>query len=63
MLVFMFIVGAFGYYGMSNSNNQISSITHQLEIAKDVNRGLVDAQDAQANSLRYIIYKSLKVLN
>lgn len=43
------IVGAIGYSG-------ISKIVYQLEISKTVNRIIVDAGDAQAGSLRYIIY-------
>ena len=42
-----------GFMGMRG----INQINYQNEINALVNRGLVDAQDAQAGSLRYIIYK------
>lgn len=47
------IVGFIGYNG-------ISKIVYQLEISKLVNRIIVDAGDAQAGSLRYIIYEDEK---
>lgn len=49
VLVLTVIIGVIGY-------NQIQNILHQDEIAKRVNRIIVDAGDAQAGSLRYIIY-------
>ena len=43
------LVGIISYQG-------ISRIVHQIEISKIVNRIIVDGGDAQANSLRYIMY-------
>ena len=46
-------VGIVSYRGMNEIN-------HQIEISKLVNRIIVDAGDAQAGSLRYIIYNDEK---
>jgi len=53
VLVLTALVGAIAYNGISN-------IVYQMEISKVVNRIIVDAGDAQAGSLRYIIYKNEK---
>lgn len=47
------LVGIIGYLN-------ISKIVYQLEVSKIVNRIIVDAGDAQAGSLRYIIYNDEK---
>jgi methyl-accepting chemotaxis protein len=49
VLLLTLLVGVFAFRG-------ISRIVYQLEIAKNVNRIIVDAGDAQGSSLRYIIY-------
>jgi methyl-accepting chemotaxis protein len=46
-------VGTIAYFGITN-------IVYQTEISKNVNRIIVDAGDAQAGSLRYIIYNDEK---
>lgn len=48
-IILTIVVGVIAYTG-------ISKIVYQLEISKIVNRIIVDAGDAQAGSLRYIIY-------
>jgi len=49
ILVLTIVVGIIGYRGIKN-------IIYQQEISEKVNRIIVDAGDAQAGSLRYIIY-------
>lgn len=51
------VVGVIGWYGLSQTNDQVDSIIHQLEIAKEVNYALVDTGDVQTNALRMVIYK------
>ncbi|PKK88802.1 MAG: hypothetical protein CVV64_17105 [Candidatus Wallbacteria bacterium HGW-Wallbacteria-1] len=58
----LILVGYAGYYGLGKMSENVMSISDQLEIAKDVNRGIVDAGDAQANSLRMIIYRDATYL-
>jgi methyl-accepting chemotaxis protein len=41
-------------------SNSINKITYELDISKDVNAILANAQDAQAGSLRFVIYKDEK---
>lgn len=53
----LMVVGFIGWYGLGQTNNQIDSITTQLEIAKDVNYALVDTSDVHINALRMLIYK------
>lgn len=50
------LVGVIGYL-------DISRIVYQFEISKIVNRIIVDAGDAQAGSLRFIIYNDEKYYN
>jgi len=49
VLILTLLVGFIAYRG-------ISKITYQIEISKIVNRIIVDAGDAQASSLRYILF-------
>lgn len=57
VLALMVVVALIGYSGIGKAVGAIGDIVYQLEIAKKANTILVDAQDAQAHSLRYIIYK------
>ena len=56
VIVFLAVVGGTGYLSMSSTMDQMDAITGQVEIAKYVNSAMADAQDAQANSLRSIVY-------
>ena len=56
LLVFLCTVGVAGYVSTNTATKNISDIAAQLAIAKEINTTLTDAQDAQAASLRYIIY-------
>ncbi|NLE37652.1 MAG: hypothetical protein GX621_06460, partial [Pirellulaceae bacterium] len=56
LLVFMIGVGITGYVSLRNVIAQMESISEQMEIAKEVNTILTDAQDAESASLRYLIY-------
>ena len=58
LLVFMIAVGITGYVSLQNVISQMDAVSAQLEIAKKVNTVLTDSQDAQAASLRYLIYKT-----
>ena len=60
LLVFLCTVGVAGYISTSTATTNISDITAQLDIAKEINTTLTDAQDAQAASLRYIIYDDIR---
>lgn len=60
LLLLLMTIGYFGWQGLSQSSQSMEDITYQLEIAKKANRILVDAQDAQAGSLRFIIYHDEK---
>ncbi len=53
LLVLIVVIGVISLVSMNN-------ITYQLEIAKNANRALTDAQDTQAASLRYILYNDVK---
>lgn len=53
IIILATLIGIIGYIG-------ISQINYQIEIGNIANRILVDAQDAQAHSLRYIIYGDRK---
>ena len=55
-IVFTVAVGVVAYVGISWTTQGITDITHQMEISKRANRALVDAQDAQAGTLRFHIY-------
>ena len=55
-IAFTFSVGVVSYFAMSWASQGVTDIKYQLEIAKRANRALVDAQDAQAGSLRFLIY-------
>ncbi len=63
IIVFMIILGVASILGFNESKKQLESIINQMKIAEDVNRALVDAGDAQANTLRYMIYKDPKYNN
>ena len=56
VIVFLCAVGVTGYLSTRTATENIQSITGQLEIAKEINTTLTDAQDAQAASLRLMIY-------
>jgi methyl-accepting chemotaxis protein len=56
VVLLMIGVGVAGFMSLRTVSSQIGNIVYQLEIAKKANTILVDAQDAQAGSLRYIIY-------
>jgi methyl-accepting chemotaxis protein len=56
VLVMLCVVGTVGYRSMHAATESIDGIVTQLDIAKEVNTVLTDAQDAQAGALRYIIY-------
>ena len=60
VLLLMLIVATIGYYGLKTTNNSISGIVYQIDIAKKANTMLTDSQDAQAYALRYMIYKDNK---
>lgn len=53
VLILTSIVGVIGY-------NSITDIVYQIKISELVNRVIIDANDAQAGSLRYIIYNDDK---
>jgi methyl-accepting chemotaxis protein len=57
VLTLMVVVGIIGYVGISNTVETMNSIVYQLDIAEKVNEVLTDAQNAQGNALRFIIYK------
>lgn len=56
VIVFLCIVAGLGYSGMNTADHNIDKIVEQLAIAKKINTVLTDSQDAQAGSLRFIIY-------
>ncbi len=55
-IVFIVIVAVSGFWALTGVMATEDSILEQLEIAKRANTILVDAQDAQAASLRFMIY-------
>ena len=57
VLLLMVIVAGIGYFSLENTVNILDEIVFELDVAKKANTVLTDAQDIQANSLRYIIYK------
>ncbi len=63
LLALLIAVGYLGWNGMTKATTAIHDISHQLEIAKKANTILVDAQDAQAGSLRFIIYHDDQFFN
>ena len=56
VLVLLMVVGGTGYISMNKMNDHMASIANQIEVAKRANTALVGSQDAQAASLRFIIY-------
>jgi methyl-accepting chemotaxis protein len=56
VIVFLCVVGFAGYRSLNHAHESLNSIVAQMDIAKEVNTVLTDAQDAQAGSLRLIIY-------
>ena len=56
MILFLCGVGVTCYVSMGTATNSIDDITTQLDIAKEVNTVLTDAQDAQAAALRFMIH-------
>jgi len=57
MIILLVVVAFIGYNGIRKTINGMNGIVYQLEVAKKANTILADAQDAQAHSLRYIIYR------
>ncbi|MBN2454943.1 MAG: MCP four helix bundle domain-containing protein, partial [Sedimentisphaerales bacterium] len=57
VILFLLVVGLTGYLSLNRTVDQMKAISYQLEIAKKANDTLALSQDAQANSLRYIIYQ------
>ncbi len=57
VITLLAVIGVLGWFGISSTAHHVEDISYQLSIAKDVNRALVDAGDAQAHALRLIIYK------
>ena len=60
VLILMALVAFLGNSGIRKTVAAMDDMIYQLEIAKKANTILVDAQDAQAHSLRYVIYKDDK---
>ncbi|MBN2583586.1 MAG: MCP four helix bundle domain-containing protein [Planctomycetes bacterium] len=60
VLTLLVVVGVAGYVSLNKVQTEMASICYQLEIAKKANTVLVDTQDVQAGSLRYIIYRDDK---
>jgi methyl-accepting chemotaxis protein len=56
VIVFLVVVGSTGYLSMTRTMERMDSIAEQMKIARNVNAAMIDSQDAQANSLRYVIY-------
>jgi hypothetical protein len=56
VLILTVLVGIIAYSGISN-------IVYQIEISRIVNRIIVDSEDAQVSSLKYIIYEEEKYFN
>ena len=56
VIVLLVVVGTTGYVSMSGTMDQMAAITEQVEIAKNVNSAMAETQNAQANSLRTIVY-------
>ncbi|HNU31867.1 MAG TPA: methyl-accepting chemotaxis protein, partial [Sedimentisphaerales bacterium] len=57
VLTFLLVVGVTGYLSLNGTVGQMKAISGQLEIAKKVNDALASSQDAQAGSLRFMIYR------
>ncbi len=60
VIFFLVVVGVTGYLGLRNVISEITAINQQFEIARKVKEVEAGASDAQANSLRYIIYRDDK---
>lgn len=60
VIFFLVVVGVTGYIGLENVTSEIAAINQQFEIAEKVKEVEAGATDAQANSLRYIIYRDDK---
>ena len=60
ILLLLGLVGYVGYTGVTTMNGNIGDISEQIEIANKANTALVDAQDAQAGALRFLIYRDDK---
>ena len=55
ILLLMCVVAILGYGGLKKTTQSINDICAQLDIAKEVNTVLTDAQDSQTNNLRYAL--------
>ena len=60
VLVIMSLVATVGYIGLKRTINAMGEIVDNVDIAKKAGTVLTAAQDAQAHSLRYVIYKDGK---
>ena len=60
ILMLMSSVALVGYCGLRKTVKAMDNIVYNLDIANNANTVLSNAQDAQAHSLRYIIYKDDK---
>ena len=56
VLVLLTVVAIVGYVSMKNTKANMNAISRQIEISKKVNAVSSSADDAQSNSLRYVIY-------
>ena len=60
MIVLLMTVGILGYVTLSRTTHEVDGIQEQIQIAQKVNNAMAFSQDAQAASLRYIIYQDAK---
>ena len=56
LILFITVVGITSFIGVKNLVGQMEKITYQLQITKNANKIMNDAQDTQAHALRYVIY-------
>ncbi len=57
VIMFLLAVGVTGYLSLHRTVSQMGDIAREMEIAKGANNALAAAQDAQAKSLRFVIYR------
>ncbi len=55
ILLLMCTIALLGYSGLKETTKAIGDICYQLDIAKEVNTVLTDAQDSQTSNLRYAL--------
>ncbi len=58
VLILLAMVGVTGYISLNATMEEMDAITYQLDIAKKVNGAMAESQNAQAESLQYLIYKN-----